>query len=128
MVPRTRTVGACSAKVADVDSSKTKPAAPKARRVILSIVILPTCRRSMNAGHRMNNRQSCLFQPLPLSFPMAFFPYVDRNAYTGLTASRLLQAAWRVVHHQICLRGLIVNFKNQKYQDFTMGHGGARVS
>src|SRR5215471_5127194 len=28
----------------------------------------------MNDGHRMNNRQSCLFQPLALSFPMAFFP------------------------------------------------------
>jgi hypothetical protein len=27
----------------------------------------------MNAGHRMNNQQSCLFQPLALSFPMAFF-------------------------------------------------------
>src|SRR5215471_21648805 len=40
-VPRTRTVGDCCwAKVADVASSKAKPAAPKARRIVWSIVIL----------------------------------------------------------------------------------------
>src|SRR5260221_3698688 len=63
-VPRTRTGGdGCWAKVADV-ASRAKPAAPKARRVIGSIVILPNPRRPINAGHRMNNPpQSCLFQP-----------------------------------------------------------------
>jgi hypothetical protein len=49
-VPRTRTVDDCCwAKVADVATSKTKPAAPKARRVILSIVIPPNVLPVTNA-------------------------------------------------------------------------------
>src|SRR5262249_37591510 len=63
MVPRTRTVGDCCwARVVVVASSRAKPAAPKARRVIPSIVVLPNF-----AGRSMTKilRESCLFRPSP---------------------------------------------------------------
>src|SRR5262249_2829564 len=67
MVPRTRTVGDCCwARVVVVASSRAKPAAPKARRVIPSIMVLPNfAGRSMPPHPMKNPSQSCLFRPSP---------------------------------------------------------------
>ena len=76
MVPRTRTVGGCCwAKVADV-TIRAKPAAPKDRRVIWSILILPYSRRSYRLvtifARFKHSRAKCRhhFELSPLSQPL----------------------------------------------------------